>query len=341
MTLAAGTRGYLDPPTSLEDTPLVLRKALPMAPKTGFTSLVAPGLLAWFRRARYDFDMVHLHFARDLVQVPLAALVRRSGLPFVLQPHGMVQPGSNALAPAFDSLAVRSLLRDASRVCYLTEHERDCLDRVSMGGANLTELPNGVPLYPPAEHAADSPEVLFLARLHPRKRAMDFVNAALELGRRGLAARFTLVGPDEGDGPRVRAATETSPDIRWEGALPTGEGPKRMRDASIYVLPSVNEPYPMAVLEAMSVGLPVVVTTDCGLAPIVARHECGVVIEPGADNLANALETLLKSPALMRDMGSRGRAAVESELGMLSVGDSLERIYDDAMNAMPERGSVR
>ena len=76
----------------------------------------------------------------------------------------------------------------------------------------------------------------------------------------------------------MRAALKTaSPRISWEGALPPTSIPRRMAAASVYVLPSVREPYPMSVLEAMSVGLPVVVSADCGLAPLVERMRCGIV----------------------------------------------------------------
>lgn len=327
VTLAAATRGYDVAPTELDGTPLVLRKAFRVAPKTGFAGLSAPTLVAWLNRSRNQFDVAHLHFARDLVLVPLAALVRRLGLPFVLQPHGMVQPRSNPLAPIFDTVAVRRLLCDADQVLYLTEEERDQIDEVARGGAKLTQLPNGVPLYEPAGHQGEVPEALFLARLHPRKRAMDFISAATDLNNRGVQARYALVGPDEGDGERVSAACATTSNVRWEGALRAGEGPHRMRRSSVYVLPSVNEPFPMAVLEAMSVGLPVIVTTECGLAPTVRKHDCGIVVEPGARNIADAMAELLTSPEMVTDMGSRARKAVENELGMASVGETLEKIY--------------
>lgn len=332
--IAAGRRGYSDPPCTQEGTPLVLRPAVRVVPRSGFAGLAAPGLLDWFREARHGFDVAHLHLARDLVMLPFALSVARSGMPFVLQPHGMITPSSHPLTPAFDAIGIRYLLREAQQVFYLTDAERDALDAVARGRATLAPLPNGVPGYGAATRGVlDVPEVLYLARLHPRKRPADLVEAALRLNALGVEARYALVGPDEGEGERVRALASGAPNIVWEGPVAGGSGPDRMRQAAIFVLPSVDEPYPMAVLEAMSVGLPVVITDECGLAPIVTQYRCGLVVQPGAANIADALRALVESPELTAEMGRNGRTAVETALGMGPVARQLESCYRTAISS--------
>ena len=73
--------------------------------------------------------------------------------------------------------------------------------------------------------------------------------------------------PTRGKAAALRRRSEDDPRISWEGALAPAEIPQRMAAASIYVLPSVREPYPMSVLEAMSVGLPVVVSRRLWACP--------------------------------------------------------------------------
>ena len=85
--------------------------------------------------------------------------------------------------------------------------------------------------------APGPPEVLFAARMHPRKRPIAFVEMAKALLDAGVNARFTLVGPDEGEGPALRAALKGDPRISWEGALAPAAIPRRMAAASVYVLP--------------------------------------------------------------------------------------------------------
>jgi hypothetical protein len=160
-----------------------------------------------------------------------------------------------------------------------------------------------------------TPEVLFAVRMHPRKRPLAFVEMAKALLDAGVDARFTLVGPDEREDAALRAALKGDSRISQEGALAPAAIPRRMAAASVFVLPSVREPYPMSVLEAMSVGLPVVVTDDWA-APLVDRTHCGVVTDPEARALAAAVESILADRSLARAMGERSRETVRTELGM-------------------------
>ncbi|CAM2735713.1 glycosyltransferase [Skermania piniformis] len=333
VQVAAGVRGYRVPPTEQQGVPLVTAPARFIAPGLGFASLAAPALL---RRVSWsELDLVHLHLARDLVMLPLAAAVLRYRLPYVVQPHGMLVARSNPLAPMLDLALVRRVLRGARAVFHLTEGERDALTEVAGPGLRLVALPNGVPEYRSVEPgpAESVPEVLYLARLQERKRPLDFVDAGIALLDAGVRARFTLVGPDEGEGGTVGRRIAGHAGIRWTGPVPAGAGPARMRRASVFVLPAVDEPYPMAVLEAMAVGLPVVLTTGCDLADFVRDTRSGVVVEPKVAALTTAIGDLLADPAEARAAGERGRSAVRDLLGMPTVARRLDGVYRAAQTA--------
>jgi glycosyltransferase involved in cell wall biosynthesis len=327
VTVAAATRGYPVVPTELNGVPVKLFAARTLIPRTGFAGMGAPALSRWFHSNWAGFDIVHVHFARDLVVLPVALAARRHRMPYVLQTHGMVVPSGHPLAAPLDAAWTRKVVRDAGAVFYLNPQERDQLVAVGGQGLRLVALGNGVPDYPTAAPPTGPPEVLFVARMHPRKRPVAFVEMAKALLNAGVDARFTLIGPDEGEGPALRAAIDGEPRIAWEGALPFAAVPQRMAAASVYVLPSVREPYPMSVLQAMSVGLPVVVSDDCGLAQLVERADCGVVVEPEVPALAAAVESILADPSLARAMSGRALATVRTELGMTEVGDRLMDTY--------------
>jgi len=327
VTIVAATRGYGAAPEELNGVPVRVFPARTLVPGISFAGLAAPALNRWFRRCAGQFDVVHIHFDRDLVVIPIALAARRRHLPYVLQTHGMVVPSKRPLAAPVDAAWTRKVLRSAGAVFYLNPRERAQLIAVAGRDLRLQPLSNGVPEYPTAAPPAGPPEVLFAARMHPRKRPVAFVEMAKALLDAGLDARFTLIGPDEGEGPALRAALAGQARITWEGALPHSAMPARMASASVYVLPSVREPYPMSVLEAMSVGLPVVVSEDCGLAHLVERTDCGVVVEPEVPALAAAVESILADPLLARAMSGRARDTVRTELCMAEVGDRLVDSY--------------
>lgn len=327
VTVAAVTRGYRVPPTELDGVSLKLFHARTLVPRTGFAGIGSLAMVRWFLADCTAFDIVHIHLARELAVLPIAAIARQQRIPYALQTHGMIVPSNHPLAGPLDTLWTRKVLRDAGAVFHLTPLELRQLGEVARGPLRCVPLPNGVPTYAPVVTSSGTPEVLFAARLHRRKRPLAFVEMAHTLLAAGVDARFTLIGPDEGEGAAVQAAIGAEPRISWEGALAPAKMPGRLASAAVYVLPAVNEPYPMSVLEALSVGLPVVVSDDCGLAPLITRTNCGIVAQPTVSALAAAVGNIVTNPALGTDMGARGRSAANAEHGMSIIANRLVEVY--------------
>ena len=127
--------------------------------------------------------------------------------------------------------------------------------------------------------------------------------------------------------PWVLKAAGPGDRLAWEGPLAPEHTLDRLRQATVYVLPSVDEPYPMSVLEAMSVGLPVVITDTCGLAGIVRESGAGLVVGPAQEELDEAVRRLLADRDGAEDMGRRGRAYVRENLGMEALARRLLGVY--------------
>ncbi|OBA86508.1 hypothetical protein A5642_22480 [Mycolicibacterium mucogenicum] len=335
VRIVGSYRGYDVPPDCIEGTPVYLSKARTVLPGVGFAGVAAPATLMWMIRNRRTFDVVHVHAARDCVTLPAAALALVLGKRVVLQTHGMIDRSRRSLAMLLDVLLTKRVLRQAAAVLYLTEAERTELLHIQKR-CRTEHLVNGVPQYG-GERAEVSPddriEVLYLARLHKRKRPLAFVAAAAELLREGTPAVFTLVGPDEGELEGVQASiavAKRANRIRWEGAASPSETIHRMLRASVYVLPSVDEPYPMSVLEALSVGLPVVITKSCGLAEMVERTGCGIVVDESQQSLVAALRTLIDDQERRISMGDKAKSTAVREFSMDSVVRKLEQLYGRA-----------
>lgn len=331
VVVAAATRGYAVAPSSFEGTDLQLFPARTLVPRTGFAGLTSPGLHRWLTRNLHSFDVAHVHLARDLVTLPSAALLAlRSKLPFVLQTHGMIDHSSRRLAKILDRLMTRPVLARTGAILYLTELERSQLIEVGAPPSLLRLLHNGVPRYEPATRPERQREVLFLGRLHERKRPCEFVTSALRLSARHPDWLFTLVGPDEGEASEVQRLIERSGSskVRWEGPMDMTGTANRMARASIYVLPSVDEPYPMTVLEAMSVGTPVVITHSNGLADAVTSSKSGVVCGTGPHDLDGAIESLIEDGATRHSAGINARQVAENEFSIAAVAQRLSELYD-------------
>lgn len=333
VQLFATHRHYSAQPREIEGVPLTSYPAQTLIPKSGFAGLTSLPLLAHLQRALSDYDVVHVHLARDLVTLPAARLALSLGVPTVAQTHGMIDPSSNRLAAPLDAILTRPVLERLATVFYLTDRERVALEQVGRGRTNLRHLVNGVPAAKAIARPKDvSPEVLFLARLHPRKRAIHFVRAAITLSSEFPNTHFSLVGPDEGDGPEVAKLIERARcgHIRWEGALAPEETLNRMSRATIYALPSVDEPFPMSVLEAASLGLPLVVTDSCGLAGPVNDYQAGIVTNDSVGGLVDALRSLLSNQGLRSVTGLQAQQMAAELFSMDRVAELLIRTYEEA-----------
>lgn len=332
--VTAACRGYDPVPSRLDGVPVTLCRAWRVLPRSGHAAIAAPRMLWRMLRRRSRFDVVHVHLARDLTTLPAALLAIALRKRLVVQTHGMIVESTSALAPILDALITRPVLRRADAVLYLSEQERRGLLHVESELA-LTHLPNGVPAWTPDPQSpgeSGGVEVLYLARLQKRKQPLLFVAAAAELLAEGLDATFTVVGPDGGLAAEVTSAIADVADradrIRYEGALSPSATIERMSRAAVYVLPSIDEPFPMSVLEAMSVGLPVVVTDTCGLADVVDANGCGLVVSSGSrESLVEAVRQLLLDPERRTEMGVAARRTAEAQYGMAAIGRRLSSIY--------------
>ncbi|GAA3298038.1 hypothetical protein GCM10020295_32630 [Streptomyces cinereospinus] len=176
----------------------------------------------------------------------------------------------------------------------------------------------------------EAPEVLFLARLHPRKRPQAFVEMAALAHRRMPDARFTLHGADEGTLAGVRrliAGHGLEGVVSYGGALAHAEAVRAYARAAVYVLPSVDEPFGMTVIEALAAGTPVVCTDTCGIAEELARRGAAVVTDGSPRQLADAVCALLADEGRRRALAAAGRRAVREAYSVHAVTDRLEEIY--------------
>ncbi|MGW6709004.1 glycosyltransferase [Streptomyces sp. NPDC054956] len=328
--LALGA-GFPEPwPTSVEGVPAKLfpaRRVLPL----GFSGMTSPALLASAGRLVRDADVVHVHLARDLVTLPVALAALRARRPLVLQTHGMVDPSGRILARVLDAVAVRRLLRGADAVLYLTPHEREGLAAVA-GGAlpRAVRLLNGTPAQEQRPAPSGPPRILYSARLQARKRPVDFVDAAPAVLAVHPDAEFVVAGPDEGELAAVRARVASlglSARFTIPGALSGTEVLAELRRAHVYVLPSVDEPFPMSVLEALSVGVPSVVTHSNGLAKRIASAGAGAAVTPGPRGLSSAILALL-APAANASASLASRALASESFSMDTVLDTLLPLYE-------------
>lgn len=301
----------------------------------GFSGLTSISMLRRIRELAGPGTTFHIHLSRDLITLPAAILTRRREAPTFLQTHGMIMPDHRLRARILDKLATRTTLGRAKNVFSLTDDERIGLLQVAghRSTISISAIANGfspVTLFHPRRRKEK--EVLFLARLERRKGVIRFAESARRISKIRPDVSFRVVGPDEGDLRPLQefiSSNNLQHVITYEGAISPGDAPARLAGSGVYVLPSHGEVFPMTVLEAFAAQTPVVLSSDCGLAPLLHNQQAALVVdlEPDPQKLVDAILLLLDDHDARARTVANASALLMSDLSITSVVDRLESSY--------------
>ena len=298
--------------------------------------IVSTELSRWLQQHVKGYDVVHVSFTREWIPVRTAQISIRKGVPTFLQLHGMLGR-TDGVRGVIDRLWVKRLLEGATGVLSLQEQEDNEIRRITPQ-ARVLRLPVAASLPP---HTTETwavenlvnPVVLFLARLHPRKRVLAFVEMARILRDQGVAARYRVVGPDGGDlvaAQRLVREYDLQDRVTFVGSLQGEAVFQEYLNSAVYVLPAVNEPWGRTALEALGVGVPTVVTDTCFIAPTLEKSGAALVSAPEPKALAESVEGILRQPEVAKRLSSAGRRFVRTQLTPAQVAELLESYYSDA-----------
>jgi glycosyltransferase involved in cell wall biosynthesis len=172
---------------------------------------------------------------------------------------------------------------------------------------------------------ADDPLVVYVGRLTSEKRVDHLIQIWPMIRTIFSQAQLLIVGtgPEE---PRLRSQSRSVPGVRFTGqvedALPY------LQAADLFVLPSATEGLSNSLLEALSVGLPVLATSVGGTPDVIAHGENGYLIPPDdLPALEAGLTVLLSDSALRGRLGAQGRRRIQADFSLESVAARLEALY--------------
>lgn len=253
----------------------------------------------------------------------------------VLSPRGMM--GGPALRfsaikkRVFWHLVQRGALARVSMFHATGASEYEEIRALGLAGP-VAVIPNGIDL---VETSAEGPRpsmrnVLSLGRIHPKKGLDRLLRAWASVAPRHPDWFLRIAGPDEGGhmaGLRALAADLSLTRCTIEGPLYGEDKAGALRDASVFVLPSLNENFAMTVAEALAAGVPVISTKGAPWAGLL-EHRCGWWIDHGAETLTTVLDAVLSFPDdELRAMGERGRAWMAKDYGWPGVASRMADAY--------------
>jgi teichuronic acid biosynthesis glycosyltransferase TuaC len=296
----------------------------------------APLGLAMARlRRSFAFDLVHAHNAvpaGDAVRRMPARLAPRA--PLVVSVHGgdvlytagRVRAGGETVRRTLAQ--ARLVLANSAGIAELSRAHGARETRVVHLG---TDVPKGA--RPAARGAA--PTLVTVAHLVARKRHGDVLRALAVLTPRHPTLRYAIVG----DGPERTALADlaerlgVSERVDFHGQLAPAEAVERARECTLFVMPSTEEAFGVAYVEAMAGGVPAIgCRGEPGPEEIAAAGDGMVLVPPGdIERLTQRVDELLSDPQRLREARQRARATVLANFTWQRCGEQTLAAYEHAL----------
>ena len=297
--------------------------------------------------ARDGIDVLHLHGVWDPLLRAAAAAAKRAGKPYVVTPHGMLDPWSLAQSRLKKRvalvLAYRRMLDGAAFLHALNADEQRLIGPMGLR-CPVRVIPNGVfieefdHLPSPGSFQAVRPAlrgrpfVLFLSRLHTKKGLDYLADAMALLAPRTPDLQLVVAGPDDG----ARAPFEQQVARLGLGERVHVVGPiygtdklAALADAACFCLPSRQEGFSMAITEALACGLPAVISAACHF-PEVAEAGAGEVVDLDPAAVADAIERVVGDETRRRAMGEAGRRLVRTRYTWPKIAEQCVAAYQES-----------
>jgi colanic acid/amylovoran biosynthesis glycosyltransferase len=292
---------------------------------------------------RHGVDLMHIYFGHTGVH--LLPFIEQWDKPCVVSFHGAdvadkedIKDYPAKLRRLFDAVPL-VLARSQSLADRLTQF--GCLPgklRINRTGVPLNEFPF-VDRQPPPDGKW---RIVQACRLIPKKGVATSLRAFAIFKKDNPKAEFLIAGkgPLQPELEMLAAGLGIFKDVRFVGFLSQPELLEFYASSHLFLHPSETSPnqdqegVPNSVLEAMATGLPVAATRHGGIPEAVEHGRTGLLV-PEEDHiaLANAMQKIIDSPGLFKQMGLCGRAAVTDRFEQEAQIDQLESFYEEAIIA--------
>ncbi|HUB35981.1 MAG TPA: glycosyltransferase [Solirubrobacteraceae bacterium] len=295
----------------------------------------------------FPFEVVHAHNAvpagdavRRALAGPRARLGRRGGrgTPLVISVHGGDVLYTAAPAPRGSAAGASAVARGLGAATLTLANSQGIAELCRRHGAEEVRVVH-LGADPPAatgRRREGPPTLVTVGHLVARKRHGDVLRALAVLERAHPTLRYAIVG----DGPE-RMALEGLAErlgvrerVRMEGQLPHDQALARAGRCTLFVMPSTEEAFGVAYIEAMAAGVPAIgCRGEPGPEEIAAAGDGFMLVPPGdIERLTQRIDELLSDPHRLREAGQRARETVAANFTWERCGEQTLAAYEHALS---------
>lgn len=270
--------------------------------------------------------LVHAHGAR--AGLPLSFFPQR-GERRVYTVHGYHFIGKKGVAHRFARMAEMRIASRSNCGIFVSQADRDIARENAIAFADEAVIYNGIAL----DDIAPAPsrvsfDVVFSARLHRQKNPLFAIEIMRILAAQGKRMLLIGGGELEDEVRRAAAAAGLGEAVTFTGALPRTEALAAIRTARLFLMPSLWEGLPIAPIEALASGVPVIGSDIPGTREVVTHGRTGLLVADfDAQTWAMSISDLLSAPERIRAMAAAGQADVHERFTRIRVSTAHMDLY--------------
>lgn len=243
-------------------------------------------------------DIVVFHSVYYMAYVKIAASLKHKNIPYLIQLHGALSKKNYSKGFIKKWIAnllfFKKFIKQASAIIYLNQGE---LNHSIVPAINPVAriLPNGcyLPVSPPAIEETARFSIIYLGRIDKHHKGLDILFEALNRlnknDRQSLTIDFYGTGKEKDMAWFTEKLSQFSDLAKYHGAVYGDDKIAALKTHNAIILTSRYEGMPMGILEALSLGLPCIVTEQTNMADVVIHHDCGWVAELNACSITNTI----------------------------------------------------
>lgn len=299
-------------------------------------------LTTWLWQRMNQYDLIHIHAIFSYPSTMAMTIARAKKIPYIVRSLGQLCEWSLQQSArkkqVYLKLIERANVNDCQFLHFTSLQEQQEATQLNLSCPSFI-LPHGLAIPPIIENAKqrlhqqlniplDVPIILFLSRLHPKK-GLDYLIPAL--GKSNRPFHFILAGSGSAEYQAEVESLLISHGIRDRTHL-VGFVKGETKDlfiqgADLFALTSYSENFGVAVLEALAVGLPALLTTGVALSSLVQEHQLGYVTKQDVSAISDALEKFFDQPDAAKKMGNCARQLILEKYTWEQISTQLIGIY--------------
>lgn len=298
------------------------------------------------KRSIITFDLVHITSVFLAASVLGAYYAKKVGVPYIISPRGSLMKEPLLKKSKFKKrwyvrMVEKRNLAHASAIHFTSEKEEKEYFEIGLPAKKSVVIPNGLDeemgvafhkaWFRKKYNLEGKNIILSIGRINWKKGFDTLIPACAMCMKKEPSAVLVIAGEDEAGYKKTIEELIKKHNIAervvFTGLLLGKEKKAAFYESDVFVLPSYSENFGMAVAEALAAGLPVIITSNIGIAEMVAKKHAGIVIEKNENSLAEAMRKVLQGGDEIIKMKERGKKLVEEEYGIGKIAEKMRELY--------------